>query len=395
MVEAVARHGYAGTTLRELVSLAAVSKTTFYEHFSSKEECFLATFDEIFAQIMARVSAAYRQPTEPRERMVAALTTFMDVVVQEPAAASLAAVESLTLGRKGQEHLEQAAQGFEVMIRQSLEHTPGPREASPTTVRVIVAGIRGVVYRRLRAGTQEELPGLVERLVDWALGYQEPDSEPMRRAVSAAGTPAPPPPREGIGWEEPPDSRRSRTELSQRERIERAAARVAVERGYESLSIPAISAAAGTSNQTFYEHFSSKREAFVAAFEKLAGEALAVAATAFQAEAGKPEAFGVGIRVILEHLTANELLAHLVFFELQTAGPVAFDRADAMMDGFTAFLDPEILPDGLRRPQPRVIREAVVSGLWGAIQHEIAHGRLGSLPQLAPELTRIALAPSS
>src|SRR5262245_11563495 len=47
MVEAVARHGYAGTTLRELVRLAGVSKSTFYEHFESKQDCFLETFDEI------------------------------------------------------------------------------------------------------------------------------------------------------------------------------------------------------------------------------------------------------------------------------------------------------------------------------------------------------------
>ena len=51
MVEAVARHGFAGTTLRELVGLAGVSKSTFYEHFESKQDCFLATFDEIIAQV--------------------------------------------------------------------------------------------------------------------------------------------------------------------------------------------------------------------------------------------------------------------------------------------------------------------------------------------------------
>jgi AcrR family transcriptional regulator len=49
MVEAVARHGFAGTTLRELVGLAGVSKSTFYQHFESKEDCFLATFDQIIA----------------------------------------------------------------------------------------------------------------------------------------------------------------------------------------------------------------------------------------------------------------------------------------------------------------------------------------------------------
>src|SRR5262245_13620378 len=38
MVEAVARRGFGETTLRELVSLAGVSKATFYEHFKSKED---------------------------------------------------------------------------------------------------------------------------------------------------------------------------------------------------------------------------------------------------------------------------------------------------------------------------------------------------------------------
>ena len=35
MVEAVSRHGFTETTLRELVALAGVSKSTFYEHFEN------------------------------------------------------------------------------------------------------------------------------------------------------------------------------------------------------------------------------------------------------------------------------------------------------------------------------------------------------------------------
>ena len=73
MVEAVARHGYAGTTLRELVRLAGVSKSTFYEHFDSKQECFLATFDEIISQVTERVGSAYREEGDFREKLVAAV----------------------------------------------------------------------------------------------------------------------------------------------------------------------------------------------------------------------------------------------------------------------------------------------------------------------------------
>ena len=47
MVDAVSRHGYRETTLQELVTLARVSKSTFYEHFESKQDCFLCTFDDI------------------------------------------------------------------------------------------------------------------------------------------------------------------------------------------------------------------------------------------------------------------------------------------------------------------------------------------------------------
>jgi AcrR family transcriptional regulator len=400
MVEAVARHGFAGTTLRELVTLAGVSKTTFYQHFESKQDCFLSTFDEIVAVVGERVGHAYREPEDFRERLVAGLAAFMDLAVEEPAAARLAAVESLTLGAAGVAHRERGSRAFELMIAQSFEHSPSPREVPAMTVRAIVAGIRGVVYRRLRAGRQEELPGLVEELVDWALRYQEPDSEAVTRACAAAAIALEPSPPDDTGseaerpdWSEPPDSTRSRAALTQRERIVRASARVVVEKGYEALSIPTISATAGTSNQTFYEHFRNKRETFIAAFEILSGEVLAASARAFAAAGDRPEAIGVGIRAMLDHIAANELFARLAFFELPTAGPVALDFADSAMDGFTAFLTPELLPSGVPGSVPSPILEAVGSGIWAAIQHEIAHGRKAELPQKAPEITRIALAP--
>src|SRR4029077_13806568 len=60
MVEAVARFGYAGTTLRELVRLAGISKSTFYEHYDSKQDCFLATFETIITRVSERVAGAYQ-----------------------------------------------------------------------------------------------------------------------------------------------------------------------------------------------------------------------------------------------------------------------------------------------------------------------------------------------
>jgi AcrR family transcriptional regulator len=398
MVEAVARHGYAGTTLRELAGLAGVSKSTFYQHFDSKQDCFLSTFDEIVAILGIRVGDAYRSGGDFRERLLAALHAFMNLAVEEPAAARLTAVESLTLGTAGVAHRERASEGFEALVQQSFDHSPTEHEVSAMTVRAIVAGIRGVAYRRLRAGHPEELPQLVEVIVDWALSYQRVESGAVARAAGAAGAPTSiefAEESDELGWEEPPDSPRSRTTLTQRERIVRAAAGVVVERGYEALSIPGISAAAGTSNQTFYEHFASKRDAFLAAFETVSAEALTLSVAAFAAAPDGPEAIGAGLRAMCEYVAGHHIFARLAFFELPTAGPTALDRADAIMDAFTAFLRPGQAPSGIGGPVPDAVLEAIGSGIWSVIQHEIAHGRGEQLPELAPELTRIALAPLS
>jgi AcrR family transcriptional regulator len=397
MVEAVARHGYAGTTLRELVALAGVSKSTFYEHFESKQDCFLSTFDKIVADLSVSVSEAFGSGDAFRPRLVAALRAFMDLAVAEPSAAALTAVESLTLGTAGVAHRERASEGFEALVQQSFDHSPSKIEVSPVTVRAIVAGIRGVTYRRLRAGEPEQLPGLVEELVDWALSYQQPDSAALGLAMEAAAQPVAVETPVGVeepkpDWEEPPDSARSKEALTQRERIVRAAARVVVERGYEALSIPAISAAAGTSNQTFYEHFENKREAFLAAFEIIAAEALATAVMAFASTSG-PASVGAGLRGLCEYVAGHPTFARLAFFELPTAGPAALDRADEILDSFTSFLSPGNAPEGIGSPASGVALQAIGTGIWSVIQFEIEHGRGEELPGIAPDLARIALAP--
>jgi len=395
MVEAVARHGYADTSLRELVAIAGISKSAFYEHFESKQECFFSTFDEIVAEVSRRVGEAYRAPGDFREKLLAGLGVFMQMASEQPEAAALAAVESLTLGPAGVEYRERASLAFETLIAQSFDHAPSSTPVSPLTVRAIVAGIRGIAYRRLRNREEAELPELVEQLIDWAIGYQDEPGETVARAMRAAAEPASPSGalaggESAPGWEEPTDSPLSRQLLSARERTYRAAAKLAVEQGYAALSIPAISSAAAISNKTFYREFESKRDAFLAAFEKLAGEALALTAAAMAEAAEQPEAIGRGIRALLEYVADNELFARLAFFELACAGPAAMDRADAVLDEFTALLNPKA-GEGPRIPT--VIREAVGAGIWAVIQYEIAHGRRAGLADAAPAVVALATAP--
>ena len=393
MVQAVAERGYPSTTVDQLVSMAGVSKTTFYRHFANKRECYLCTFERIVDRLSGDIAAAFQAAGDLRGSLIAALGVFVTLVVEEPAAASLVVVDSLTLGAAGFDRRERASRRFEQLLEQAL----AGGAASPTLAAgAVVGGVRGVAYRRLRKGRQAEMPELSEALVDWALTYLRPDGEATAAAVAAAARPAPPPPPPAEAlpeWGDPPDSPRSRHALTQRERLVRAAAQLAFEKGYEALSIPAISTTAGVSNQTFYEHFEHKREPLMEAFDALAEEAIATTAAALAGAGDGPEALGVGIRAMLEHIARNEMFARIAFFELPVAGPEALDSGDAVLEAFTAFISPEATPGELGTAVPAPVREAIGSGIWAVLVHECYHGRCAQLAELAPEITRLVVAP--
>ncbi len=95
------------------------------------------------------------------------------------------------------------------MFRQSFASVPGEVEPSDLVVRSIVAGIRRVVYRCLRAGHPEHVRRHCEELLEWAQCYQLVPGEPPGGVVErqpgdgdAEGST-----RREIGWEESPSSR--------------------------------------------------------------------------------------------------------------------------------------------------------------------------------------------
>lgn len=68
--ESIAEIGYAKTTIADIVRRARTSRRTFYEHFSSKEECFLGLLGEANAAQVQQIAAAVdpRAPWQQQAR---------------------------------------------------------------------------------------------------------------------------------------------------------------------------------------------------------------------------------------------------------------------------------------------------------------------------------------
>jgi AcrR family transcriptional regulator len=169
--EAIAENGYAGTTIAHITRHAAVSRRTFYEHFSSKDECFVAAYDTVMAQLGERVDEAFvAQPDWPHA-VKAGVEAMLRFLAAEPNLARLCMVEALVAGPVVVERYDSAVQSFVPYFESGREGRSKAVLArlSPTTEEALVGGMMSLISRRVIAGKATELETLLPDLVEFIL----------------------------------------------------------------------------------------------------------------------------------------------------------------------------------------------------------------------------------
>jgi len=165
MANVVAAKGFAATTVADVVRDAGVSRSTFYELFSSKEACFLAAYNEGVDDLLQAVREAVHEAQDDwRAQLRAGIRAYLArlarpdhfarVYIDEIHAAGAAALEARA------EALRRFADRYHASFSQARAADPTLREPDPDALLVLCAGTEQLVAERLRAG------GDVRRLED-------------------------------------------------------------------------------------------------------------------------------------------------------------------------------------------------------------------------------------
>lgn len=164
--------------------------------------------------------------------------------------------------------------------------------------------------------------------------------------------------------------------ISQLVRLVRALAECVGERGYAHTTVAHVVARAGVSRRTFYEHFSDKEAAFLAAYDLFASilEARLIEANGTDV-ADYRGVLRNRLAAYLEGLAAEPALARALLVEVQGAGPAALARRRAIHERWTSLieavhahareLDPTLpaLRPGVARAALGAVHELVVAAL--------------------------------
>jgi AcrR family transcriptional regulator len=186
LTQALYEVGYQRTTVSLIGQKASVSKSDFYKHFESKDDCFLAAYDAGVERVRERVVTACTEQDQqdwPR-RIRLAIAALLDLFSEDPALASLLLVEGLRAGRGVYDRYQGAVESFVAFLRKGAPPGPNGAEVPAATDEAIVGGIALLLGRRVLAGKGEQIDQLFPEVLEFALTPYL-GAEEARRIVSA------------------------------------------------------------------------------------------------------------------------------------------------------------------------------------------------------------------
>lgn len=164
-VEAVEDVGYARMTVAQVISRARVSRKTFYDVFTDREDCFLAAFEQALGQARLIAQEAYESESNWRDGIRAALARLLMFMDAEPGLAKLCIVEALGAGERVLDRRGRVLDELAQVIDRGRAATNATREPPQVTAEGVVGAIFAVLHTRVLETGGEPLTDLLGSLM--------------------------------------------------------------------------------------------------------------------------------------------------------------------------------------------------------------------------------------
>ena len=152
--------GYADLTVEKIAGEAAMSLQTFYDHFNSKEEAFLFTYEVGHARGLALVERADEAQTDWPSGVKAAVSALLHYLGSEPAFAQLALLHMLIATPRTAERANAGITEYLSVLEPGFEETSEHRRPPAIAIEAIGGGLGELMYHCVMRNRATELPSM-------------------------------------------------------------------------------------------------------------------------------------------------------------------------------------------------------------------------------------------
>ena len=190
-VRAVEELGYPDTSVADITTRARVSRRTFYELFSDREECLAAALEDVLGVIAAEVAGAGLDGLGWRGRVRGGLWAILSFFDREPALARVCVVQALRGGPRVLERREGILAQLALVVDEGRLESERAARCSALTAEGVVGAAFSIVYARLLKGERHPLTGLYGELMGMiVLPYLGPGAARREQERPAPAVPA-------------------------------------------------------------------------------------------------------------------------------------------------------------------------------------------------------------
>jgi AcrR family transcriptional regulator len=169
MLQCVANHGYAATTVQKVAALARVSPNSFYTFFTDKTDCFLALCDDLAETLLGELIAVGMAESEWLEAARKGVRVYLDWWRDRPEITRAYCVELAAAGQPAfeQRHriYERYEETFLALAARARVEQPSLPPVSRIAVRVLIAGLTELVGEEVRAERLDRIRELEPEVV--------------------------------------------------------------------------------------------------------------------------------------------------------------------------------------------------------------------------------------
>lgn len=369
MIWAANRDGYAGANVSNVIGEAGVSRPTFYDYFTDREDCFIATVADVHKRLLGQVRdvVAERPPEHALAAAVQAMVAFAD---SHPAEARFLCRQALAGGPGALDARDAGIREIARVVEQAFKRAGPESEIPDVPVAAAIGAVQRMLASRLRR-SERALDGLKEDLLAWTESYSAPAVAHRWRTLGRLPAPERSPflPRTALrppALLPPGRPRIPEAEVAEnhRQRIIFATAQVVQEGGYTAATVAEILRRASVDGRVFYRLFADKQEAFSAIHELGFQYLMSTTAGAFFAGSSWPERIWEGFRAATQSVDDTPTFAHVAFVEAYAVGDGAIQRVEDSRAAFTIFLQEGYRHQTRGTPPSRVALEAIITTVF-------------------------------
>jgi AcrR family transcriptional regulator len=170
VVQVVGERGARNTSVERVVERAGVSRRTFYQQFSSLEECLVAVVEDAGARAVALAARAFEEERHRpwQDGMRAALAAVLGMFDAQPDLARVCMVEAFAAGSLVREHREGISTVFrELVVARIEDQVTHPSSLAPEGT---LASVMGIVSTRIVEREQAPLIEMIGPLMGVIVG---------------------------------------------------------------------------------------------------------------------------------------------------------------------------------------------------------------------------------